>query len=380
MKFDTKLIHSGYEKKPLDRAVVLPIFHSSTYIHQGENEYKENVYTRLANTPNQLDVSLKLSGIEGGEKALVTSSGMAAISTSLLALVGKDEHLLAIEDLYGGTHQFLKHDFPRLGRNVSFFSIDDDLTHFLKKETRAIYIESVSNPLLKIPDFENVISFAKKNDLITLIDNTFPSPVNFNPINFGFDIVIHSATKYLNGHSDLIAGAVIGSETLINRIHDLLIHLGGTLDAYSSGQLSRSLKTLSVRVKKQCETAQLLAKTLFDSKLTKKVFYPGLESHVYHGRALKYFRGFGGIVAFELPTMESTHKFLKAIKLPFYAPSLGGVETLITRPVISSHSGLSLEDRNHLGISETLIRVSVGLEDFEDLKFDFLQALEIANS
>jgi len=375
--FDTRAIHSG--EKVFERSVTMPIFQSSTYIFEEEVQYTDVKYGRLTNTPNHQTLCEKIADLEGGEAGLVTSSGMSAISTALLAMVKSGGHLLAQDNLYGGTYYFLRDDFPSWGREVTLFSLEESnsIEKQIRSNTRAIYVETISNPLLKVPDFEQIVSLARKHKLLAIIDNTFASPYNFNPIALGFDLVLHSATKYLNGHSDVLAGAVVGSREQIEKIRTLLCHLGPCLDPHACFLLNRGLKTLGPRVRQHNESAYLLAQHLSQFKSVEKVYYPGLSTHPDHGKAKKYFKGFGGMLSFDFRgTPEELEKRLKKLKLPFVAPSLGGVETLVTRPSTTSHSGISPEERGQLKIGDTLVRVSVGLEDVQDLMEDFSQAFD----
>lgn len=375
--FETKLIHSG-EPRPLhERAVIQPIYQSSTFETIPVKDYKEHRYIRLNNTPNHISLGEKLAAIEGGEAGLVTSSGMSAISTALLALIQKGEHVLSQGELYGGTQHFFKDNFPGFGREVSFYPQDrlDLMEKMLQPNTRGIYVESVSNPTLRIPDHQAIVAFAKKHKLISFIDNTFPSPATFNPIQLGYDVVLHSATKYINGHTDIVAGVVVSKKNYINQTLDLLNYLGGSMDPHTCFLLNRGLKTLGVRMKYQCESSLRFAEALEKSGKFQKVIYPGLKSHPEHARAKELFRAFGGMVCFESKgSVSELQTSIKKLKLPVYAPSLGGVETLITRPADTSHSGVPKEEREHLGIRDTLVRVSVGLESTEDLIQDFLNA------
>lgn len=382
MNFETKLIHGGEPQPLIERAVTMPIFQSSTYEiaadGSGDINYNDIKYVRLNNTPNHLALHEKIAQIELGEAALVSSSGMASITSALLGFIGPGEHLIAQDNLYGGTLHFLKEFFPKLGREVTFFRAEemDGLQSAIKKNTRALYVESVSNPLLKVPDLKAAVKFAKDHGLISMIDNTFPSPVNFNPIGFGFDVVLHSATKYLNGHSDVVAGAMVSNKELVKRIMPLFNHLGGCLDPHACFLLHRGLKTLGVRVRAQNESALKVAKALEKCSKVSRAIYPGLESHPDHLRAREWFRGFGGMVSFEFDgTAEQADMALKNLKIPRLAPSLGGIESLYVRPATASHSGISRAEREKLGIKDTLVRVSIGLEDTDDLVEDFTRAL-----
>jgi cystathionine beta-lyase/cystathionine gamma-synthase len=376
---ETKVIHSGEPRPRIAGAVVMPVFQSATYQYAGEKSYDDVRYIRLNNTPNHLALADKLAALENAEDALVTASGMAAISTSLLTFLGKGDHLLAQDCLYGGTHDFVTRDIKEFG--ISYDFIDGNNPEWwkrnLKPTTKVIYVETISNPLMQVPDLEAVVSFAKSYGLISMIDNTFASPVNFRPLEMGFDLSLHSATKYLNGHSDIVAGAVIGKSNLIEKVTHKLNHLGGSLDPHAAFLLHRGIKTLALRVKQHNESALEIAHFLEKHPAVAKVNYPGLESHPNHERAKRLFDGFGGMMSFELHDgVEGAESFMRAARLPAVAPSLGGVETLVTRPSLTSHSGLSPEDRRRLGISDGLIRLSVGIEATQDLIEDFEQALE----
>jgi len=302
---------------------------------------------------------------------------MAAVTGALLAVVEPGGHLLSQETLYGGTYYFLRDYFPFWDREKTLFPLSQEtvLEDLFQKNTRAVYVETISNPLLEVPDLERIVQVAHKKGALAIIDNTFASPFNFNPSELGFDLIIHSATKYLNGHSDVLAGAIAGRKDIIEKIRILLCHLGPALDPHASFLLNRGIKTLGVRMAAHNKSALEVASFLEKQKWAKRVFYPGLSSHLNHERAKKYFLGFGGMVSFEFSGgVEELEKKLRKLHLFKVAPSLGGVESLITRPSTTSHSGLSVSERKRLGISDTLVRVSVGLEDSEDLIADFQQA------
>ncbi len=378
-KLETKLIHAGEPEPRINGAVSIPVFQSSTFEYTGQASYHDLRYIRLNNTPNHVALHRKLAALENAEDAVVMASGMAAITTALLATLSAGDHLLAQRDLYGGTFDFITKDLPSFG--IAFDLIDGDdpasWEQKLRPHTKVIFVETVSNPLLQIADLEAVVEFAKGHGLISMIDNTFASPVNFRPPEWGYDLSLHSCTKYLNGHSDIVAGAVIGHAGLIKKITHKLNHLGGSLDPHACFLLHRGIKTLAVRVKYQNESALRLAQFLEEHPAVEKVNYPGLTSHPRHERSRALFDGFGGMLSFELSGgVEAADRFIAKAKLPISAPSLGGVETLITRPATTSHAGLSPEERRTLGISDTLIRLSVGIEATEDLIADLAQALE----
>ena len=375
---ETKLIHAGEPEPRIGGAVSMPIFQSSTYEYTGTSGYNNLKYIRLNNTPNHVTLHEKLSALENAEDALVTASGMAVISTIILTILSPGDHFLAQECLYGGTFDFITKDLSTMNITVDFIDGDDPESweQKLRPTTKMIYVETMSNPLLQIADLEAVSRFSKEHTIVSVIDNTFASPINFRPPEWGFDLSLHSCTKYLNGHSDIVAGAVIGLKGLIEQITHKLNHLGGSLDPHACFLLYRGLKTLAVRVRYQNESALKIAKFLEKHPAVKQVNYPGLESHPNHDRALKLFDGFGGMLSFEIDgDAAMADRFMQHTTIPVCAPSLGGVETLITRPVTTSHSGLSPEEQRALGISDRLIRLSVGIEATDDLIEDLDQAL-----
>jgi cystathionine beta-lyase/cystathionine gamma-synthase len=377
-KLDTKLIHAGEPQPRIAGAVAMPIFQSAMFEYGGESDYHDITYIRLNNTPNHLVLQQKLAALENAEAALVAGSGMAAITTALLTVLSAGDHLLAQSCLYGGTHDFVTRDLKSFGITYDFIdgNCPENWAAKLKPTTRAIYVETMSNPLLEVPDLEAVVRFAREHNLVSLIDNTFASPVNFRPPEHGFDLSLHSATKYLNGHSDIVAGVVIGRRELVERVKHRLDHFGGSLDPHACFLLHRGVKTLGVRVRFQNRSALEVARFLASHPKVARVNYPGLETHPQHERARRLFDGFGGMLSFELDGgVEAAERFIRNLRLPISAPSLGGVETLITRPATTSHSGMSPEDRRRLGITDSLIRVSIGIEATEDLLADFEQAL-----
>ncbi|MEZ4946787.1 MAG: PLP-dependent aspartate aminotransferase family protein [Cyclobacteriaceae bacterium] len=374
MKSSSKLtqsVHAGSPGDPLYGGVVNPIYLSSAY------DYEETVrYPRYYNTPNQLAVAEKITALENGEDGLVFSSGMAAIMTSLFAMVKMGDHIIFQNDLYGGTHHAALHELNRYG--ITYTMVDaTDPSNFekaIRKETKVIYIETPSNPLLKITDIKKVAAIAKKHKLVTIIDNTFASPVNQNPIDLGIDIVTHSGTKYIGGHSDLCCGLMVSSKKLTNKIKASAMHFGGSLDAQTCYLVERSLKTIVLRVNQQNSNAMTIARFLESESKVGKVFYPGLKTHPLHSIAKKQMPGgFGGMLSFEVK--GSPDKFMKKLKYIKRAVSLGGVESTINSPMRTSHSKLTAEERKAVGISDKLVRFSVGIEDPTDLINDIKQAL-----
>lgn len=376
---DTKLIHAGEPEPRVEGAVSMPIFQSAMFEYAGETDYHDLKYIRLNNTPNHEAVHAKLAALENAEAAVVTASGMAAISTALLTVLSAGDHLLAQNSLYGGTHDLITKDFADFGIEYDFIDAGDpgSWKEKLRPNTKAIYVETMTNPLLEVADLKAIASFASENDLVSLIDNTFASPINFRPAEHGFDISLHSGTKYLNGHSDIVAGACIGSAELIGKIKKKLDHLGGSMDPHAVFLLHRGMKTLALRMRYQNESAMRIAHFLESHPAVERVNHPGLESSRGHRHAVELFDGYGGMLSFEVKgDTQLADEFIRNTTLPIVAPSLGGVETLITRPAITSHAGMSREDREALGISDRLIRLSVGIEATEDLIADLDQALD----
>jgi cystathionine beta-lyase/cystathionine gamma-synthase len=376
----TNLVHAGAPRPKIDGAVVTPVFQTANYLMADESTYDAVRYIRLHNSPNHLTLHARMATIESGEAALVTASGMSAISASILAFVSQGDHLLAQPTLYGGTQTFLDEDASRLGISHSVIDLGDPegpvaWERLLRPETKLLYVESISNPLMEVFDLEAVVAFARQHGLVTIIDSTFASPVLFRPLEIGFDLVIHSATKYLNGHSDIVAGAVIGSEEKVDQVRQLQLHLGGALDPHACFLFERGLKTLALRVERQCENAMALAEALDAHPKVARVRYPGLADDPGHGYASRLFSAFGGMLSFYADTAATAERFLDSVRIPLHAASLGAVESLVVRPSRSSHLGMPEEDRARLGITDELVRVSVGIEDTAELVADFQQAL-----
>ncbi|MGI0106180.1 trans-sulfuration enzyme family protein [Salinimicrobium sp. WS361] len=371
---NTICTHVGELKDEQFKGAVSPLYMSTSYAYE-DVEVKR--YPRYFNTPNQQALAQKMAALEHGEAALIFGSGMAAVSTSLFAFLQKGDHVVLQKTLYGGTSNLVVEEFEKFGIEYSFAKdlSAEAFEHEILENTKVIYIETPSNPLLTVTDIEAVAKLAKKRGLVSMIDNTFASPVNQNPIDFGIDVVIHSATKYMGGHSDILAGAVISSEEKIDRIFQLAKNFGGSLSDYTVWLLERSLKTMGLRVKAQNENAQKLAEYLEKNELVKKVYYPGLASHEGHELAKKQMHGFGGMMSFELKDLDS-QAFMKYLKLIKPSMSLAGVESTILSPAKTSHALLTPEDRAAQGISDKLMRFSVGIEEAEDLIADIEQALE----
>ena len=378
MRPDTLLVHAG-EPRPRDGgAVAMPIYQSSTFEETEARGYHDIRYARLSNTPSHESLHNKLAALEEAEAALATASGMAAISASLLSVLRAGDHVIAQEGLYGGTHDLMTRDLPRLGIAVTFVPGDDPAAWraAATARTRVLYVEALTNPLLRVADLPAAAAFARERDLVSIIDNTFATPLALRPLRHGFDLVVHSATKYLNGHSDLIAGAVMGRSARVREVKRTLDHLGGSLDPHACFMLQRGLKTLGVRYRHQCATSLAVARFLENHPSVAGVNHPGLASHPQHARARELFAYFGAMLSFEPKGgAGAAERMFSRLTIPLHAPSLGGPETLVTRPAASSHVGLTVEERARIGISDGLVRVSIGLEAPEDLIEDFDRAL-----
>ncbi len=377
---ETQAIHAGITGFPDRGAVTPPIYQTSTFqfhdtahlnaVLSGKTE--GDLYTRYSN-PTQRAVERTLAALEKTEAAIVMGSGMAAITTTVLGLLKTGDALLTTADIYGGTHHFF-HDFlPRFGIKVTIVPSHDakDLKTALTSDTKMIYIESPTNPLLNILPLEAIAELGRSHGCITVIDNTFATPFNQTPRDFGIDLILHSATKYLGGHSDILAGAVAGPERLITPLRKTLRMLGPTLDPFAAWLMLRGMKTLSVRIRQQNENTQRLAEYLARHPKVRRVYYPGLPSHPGHELAKRQMKGFGGVLSFEIDgTGKEAERFVEAVDLMAMAPSLGAVESLITQPVTTSHRSFSPEDRKRAGISDNLIRIAVGIEHIDDLIAD----------
>lgn len=370
----TQSVHAGSPGDPHFKGTVTPIFPSSAYDYEGVTG--GTLYPRYFNTPNNVAVAVKLAALENAEEGLVFSSGMAAILTSIFAMMKAGDHAIFQSDLYGGTHSAVVHELPRYG--MQFTMVDGtDASNFekaIRQETKMIYIETPSNPTLKITDIRAVVSIAKKHGLVTIIDNTFASPVNQNPCDLGVDIVAHSGTKYIGGHSDICCGAVLTSKKLAAQIRNSAVHFGGSLDAHSCWLVERSLKTIVLRVRQQNSNAMTIAQFLQNDPKVRKVYYPGLKNHPDHAVAKAQMPGgFGGMLSFDVK--GDAHLFLNKLRLIKRAISLGGVESTATSPSKTSHIKMTADERVAIGVTDNLVRLSVGIEEPGDLIEDIKQAL-----
>ena len=378
--FETRAIHAGQEPDPTTGAIMTPIYTSSTYVQESPGVHKGYDYSRSVN-PTRKALESCIADLEGSSYGFAFASGMSA-SATVLELLDSGDHVIAMDDLYGGTYRLFENVRKRsAGLEFTFCDLSDlnTLESSINKNTKMIWIETPTNPLLKIADLSAISQFAKKHNLIAVCDNTFCSPFVQNPLDFGFDIVVHSATKYLNGHSDLIGGVVVCSsekEDLANEILYLQNAVGSIMNPFDSFLLLRSLKTLPVRMERHCSNAKEIANFLESHKAIEKVIYPGLASHPQHEIAKKQMKGFGGMISVVLKGgLDSATKFLEKTKIFSLAESLGGVESLIEHPAIMTHASIPREVREEIGISDGLVRLSVGIESLEDLVDDIENAL-----
>ena len=372
---NTICTHIGEIKDEQFKGAVSPIYMSTSYQF---DDVEVKRYPRYFNTPNQEFVAKKIAALEHAEAALIFGSGMAAISTTLLAFLKMGDHIVVQNTLYGGTSNFIREEFTKYGIEFTFtngYEISD-FEEAIQPNTKVIHIETPSNPLMTITDIKGVADLAKSKGIKTTIDNTFASPVNQTPIDFGIDIVIHSATKYLGGHSDILAGAVACSQADLDIIWNVAKNFGGSLSDFMVWMLERSMKTLAIRVKAQNKNALKMAKFLQKQNAVKNVYYPGLKTHPQHQLAKSQMNGFGGMLSFELVEDLEASKFQKALKLIKPSMSLAGVESTVLSPYLTSHALLTQQERDAIGITNGLIRFSVGIEDTKDLKNDINQAIE----
>lgn len=378
--FETRAIHAGQEPDPTTGAIMTPIYTSSTYVQESPGVHKGYDYSRSVN-PTRKALEACIADLEGSSYGFAFASGMSA-SATVLELLSSGDHVIAMDDLYGGTYRLFENVRKRsAGLDFTFCDLSDSetLQSSITDKTKMIWIETPTNPLLKIADLEVIAKFAKDNNLISVCDNTFCSPFVQNPLDFGFDIVVHSATKYLNGHSDLIGGVVVCSdrqEQLAGELLYLQNAVGSIMNPFDSFLLLRSLKTLPVRMERHCSNAMQIATYLESHESIEKVIYPGLKSHPQHDTAKKQMREFGGMISVVLKGgLDSAKTFLERTELFSLAESLGGVESLIEHPAIMTHASIPPEVREEIGISDGLVRLSVGIEAIEDLIEDIEGAL-----
>ena len=387
----TRIVHAGEKRNKPYHALTTPIIQASTYTFENTqdlidymeaklwgDETEREEYGRYGN-PTIAAVEAKLADLDGGEAACLFSSGMAAVTTTLLSLLSSGGHVILTDDCYRRTRQFVTQFLARYGVEATQVPMGDykALEAAIRPNTKVIVSESPTNPYLRVLDLEKLVVIAKKYQLKTVIDSTFATPINQRPLEFGVDFVIHSATKYLGGHNDLLAGVVIGSDYMIGTIKQTQSMLGDVSDPHVAYLLLRGLKTLELRVQRQNKTADKIAHFLAKHPAVRQVYYPGLVSHPDYEVAIEQMAGFGGVVSFELETdLEGTGRFIDALQIPYIGPSLGGVESLIEQVALVSYYELSTEERAGIGISDSLVRLAVGIESADDLLADLAQALD----
>lgn len=383
--FSTKAVHLGEARDPSTNSIVTPIYQTATFGFASTRELLDvmrgskagNVYSRWWN-PTVMAVERKLAQLEGTEDAMMFTSGMSAISSAVMTIVSKGDHVVAVRDLYGGTYELFTLILPRFGVETTLVDTTNlsDMSRSLRRNTRLIYAETPTNPTLRVVDLKAVSRLARRIGAYVAVDNTFASPYNQQPAKFGAHVILHSATKYLSGHSDLIAGAVASSKAIVKRIWQTRKILGGSLDPHAAWLLLRGIKTLGLRMERHNENGLRVAEFLESNSKVERVYYPGLKNHPHHLIAKRQMRGFGGMVSFEPKgNARTASRVVDRLKLAQIAPSLGGVETLASQPWTLSHYYMKKRDREKAGISDRLIRLSIGIEDPEDIIADLDQAL-----
>ncbi len=375
--FSTRAVHGDPDARPDWAPIAPPIYQSSTFTNP-IGSTAEVLYTRYGNNPNQVAIAQRLAALEGAEAALFVGSGMGAVALAHLAVLRPGDHLLSSEWIYGGVHRLFAQEFGRLGIDVTFVNATHarDWKRAMKKTTRAIFVETPTNPLIRVIDLEPVATICKSEGLVLLVDSTFATPINFRPLEHGADVVIHSATKYLNGHSDVIAGAVAAAEPVVEEVRKLMQVWGQALDPLAAWLIDRGMRTLAVRVERHNQNGLRVAQWCATQAAFGAVHYPGLPTHPDYDTAQRVLTGYGGMLAVELKGgARSAERFLRALKIAAHAPSLGGVETLVSEPRLTSHASLTPEERARAGIPDGLLRFSLGLEDADDIIADFTQAL-----
>jgi len=373
---NTVCTHVGEIKDEQFQGAISPLYMSTSYAYENVAVKR---YPRYFNTPNQEALGKKIAALEKSEAGIIFGSGMAAVSTSLLAFLNKGDHVVVQKTIYGGAYNLMVEEFPKYGIEVSFTEgfEEADFISKIKENTKVIYVETPSNPLMIITDLEMITRIAKAHNLVSMIDNTFATPINQTPADFGIDIMIHSATKYMGGHSDISAGAVAASEEHILKIWNVGKNLGGNLSDFTVWLLERSMKTMALRVKAQNKNAKKLAKWLDKHPLVERVYYPGLKSHPSHALAKKQMRGYSGMLSFELRANIDSNEYMQSLSLIKQSMSLAGVESTVLAPTKASHALLTPEERAAQGISDGLIRFSVGIEETKDLINDLEMAFEV---
>ena len=376
MKFSTKAVHAGQSPDPSTGAVMTPVFLTSTYVQEGLGKNKGYEYSRVSN-PTRTALEKNIAALENADEGMAFGSGMAA-EDAIFRLLNPGDHAIVTNDVYGGTYRIGKLVLENYGLQFDFVDTTaiDNVAKAYKPNTKMIFVETPTNPTMKITDLRAIAKFAKERKLISVVDNTFATPYLQNPLDLGIDVVLHSVTKYLNGHSDMLGGFVgTSNKKVIERLRFLQKATGGIMSPFDAWLCLRGTKTLAVRMRQHCESAMQIAEWLVSQRKVKKVNYPGLKDHPQHTLAKKQMRGFGGMISFDLGSLTNAKNFLKSVKICALAESLGGVETLISHPATMTHASVPKAVRIMNGVTDGLVRISVGIEDVEDIIDDLKQAL-----
>ena len=384
---ETEAVRGGTDLQKKNAPLTTPIYQTSTFeVTDSDQQLRatstDMFYTRYGN-PTHTVAEKAIAELEGADAALLFASGMGAITTSILSLLKAGDHIVAQRDIYGGATKFLSQWLPKLGIETTFVDTTeyDQHARAIRPNTKLLYLESPTNPILRVVDLRKVTALAKQHNLITFIDSTFATPINQRPADFGIDLIMHSGTKYFAGHSDLICGIVAGRHDLIQKIHETRTTLGGTMDPHAAWLLLRGIKTLAVRVQRQNDNALRVAQFLAQHPKVRRVHYPFVEGHPQRALAVEQMHGGGGVLSFEVDgTGEDAKRLSEALHLFTLAPSLGGVDSLVRLPVLTSHAMISAEQRQKMGVTEQMIRLSVGIENVGDLIADLDQALTVVTS
>jgi cystathionine beta-lyase/cystathionine gamma-synthase len=375
--FSTNAIHAGQPPEETTGAIMTPVFLTSTYVQEELGKHKGYEYSRVSN-PTRTALEQNIAALEGGKEGMAFGSGTAAVD-AIMHLLRPGDHVILSQNVYGGTYRIARLIWEDFGLRFDFVDTTDlrNVERVLRPQTKMLFVETPTNPTMEITDLAAAAALARRHTLLSVVDNTFATPYLQQPLSFGFDIVVHSLTKYLNGHSDMLGGLVVTNDSgIAERLRFLQKSVGGILSPFDSWLCLRGTKTLAVRMKQHNENAMQIAQWLTKQPAVQRVFYPGLENHPQHALAARQMRGFGGILSFELGNIEKAGAFLKNLRLCALAESLGGVETIITHPATMTHAAIPADQRKRIGVTDGLVRVSAGIEDVEDIIADIDAALK----
>ncbi len=375
--FSTKAIHAGQPPEEITGAIMTPVFLTSTYVQEELGKHKGYEYSRVSN-PTRTALEQNIAALEGGIEGMAFGSGTAAVD-AIMHLLRPGDHVILSQNVYGGTYRIARLIWEDFGLRFDFVDTTDlrNVERVLRPQTKMLFVETPTNPTMEITDLAAAAELARRHKLVSVVDNTFATPYLQQPLSFGFDVVVHSLTKYLNGHSDMLGGLVVTNDSgIAERLRFLQKSVGGILSPFDSWLCLRGTKTLAVRMKQHNENAMQIAQWLKKQPGVVKVFYPGLEDHPQHALAARQMRGFGGILSFELGNREKAGAFLKNLRLCALAESLGGVETIITHPATMTHAAIPADQRQRIGVTDGLVRISAGIEDVEDIIADIDAALK----